>query len=139
MSAKLNIALRERSGCAYNVESHFTAYSDTGIFNVYFGTDKDKLDKCLSLTHKEFNFLRDRHISTVQLNRAKRQLKGQLAIGWENKDNLMLAIGKSLFHYNRVDSMEQIYRKIENITARDIIQVANTVLDPGKLSMLVYQ
>ena len=59
MNSRLNLALRERRGMAYNVESGYTAYSDTGLFNVYFGTDKENLEKALSLVMKEFKLLRD--------------------------------------------------------------------------------
>ena len=138
MSARLNLALRERSGYAYNIESHFTAYSNTGIFTVYFGTDREKLDRCRSLVHKEFEGLRVNRLSKMQLKRAKRQLKGQLTIGWENKENLMMAIGKSYMMFDRVDSMEEVYEKIERITADELLEVANIVLDPGSLSELAY-
>lgn len=138
MSARLNVSLREKSGYAYNVESHFTAYSNTGIFAVYFGTDKEKLEKCCALVYREFHRLRQKQLSKIQLKRAKRQLTGQLTIGWENKENLMLAIGKSYLFFNRVDNMEEVYEKIEKITAEDLIEVANIVLDPGSLSKLFY-
>lgn len=138
MSARLNLALREKSGYAYNVESHFTAYSNTGVFTVYFGTDKEKLDRCQDLVYREFKKFRQTPLSNIQLNKAKRQLKGQFTIGWENKENLMLAIGKSYLFFNKVDSMEQVYQRIENVTAGDLIEVANIVLDPGRLSKLVY-
>jgi predicted Zn-dependent peptidase len=138
MSARLNLALRERSGYAYNVESHVTSYSNTGVFSVYFGTDKEKLNRCRELVHREFSLLRNKRLSESQLNRAKRQLTGQMTIGWENKENLMLAIGKSYLLFNRVDNMEEMYARIDNITSADIQDVANIVLDPAKLSELVY-
>ena len=138
MSARLNLALREKSGSAYNVESHYTAYSDTGIFTVYFGTDKEKVGRCRTMVMREFERLRRNRLSTIQLNRAKRQLKGQLTIGWENKETLMMAIGKSYLLFNRVDSMEDIYRKIERIKADELLEVANIVLDPFSLTELTY-
>ncbi len=138
MSARLNLALREKSGYAYTIESHFTAYSNTGIFTVYFGTDREKLDRCRSLVHKEFDGMRKNRIGGMQLNKAKRQLKGQLTIGWENKENLMMAIGKSYLLFNRVDSMQDVYDKIDRITADDLLEVANIVLDPYSLSELSY-
>ncbi|MFO7922680.1 MAG: pitrilysin family protein [Bacteroidales bacterium] len=138
MIAKLNLALREKSGYAYNVESHFTAYSNTGIFTVYFGTDRENIDKCRLLVYREFAALRNKRLSTMQLKRVKRQLTGQLTIGWENKESLMLAIGKSYLLFNRVDTMEDVYNKIEEITSDDLMEVANIVLDPGSLSELLY-
>lgn len=138
MSARLNLALRERSGYAYNVESHFTSYSNTGVFTVYFGTDKVKLDRCRDLVHREFCRLRNNRLSEIQLKRAKRQLTGQMTIGWENKENLMLAIGKSYLLFNRVDNMEEMYAKIDNVTSTDLQDIADIVLDQQNLSELVY-
>jgi predicted Zn-dependent peptidase len=138
MSARLNLALREKTGFAYNVESHFTSYSNTGVFAVYFGTDKEKLDRCHDLVIREFDMLKNNRLSEIQLKRAKRQLTGQMTIGWENKENLMLAIGKSYLLFNRVDNMEEIYKKIDGISADDLREVGNIVLDPANISELVY-
>lgn len=138
MSARLNLALREKTGYAYNVESHFTAYSNTGIFSVYFGTDKERLEKCRQLVQREFARLRNVSMTSLQLKRAKRQLTGQLAIGWESNESLMLVIGKSHMLFNRVDSMEEVKRKIEQVTPGQLLEVANIVLDPQQLSELVF-
>jgi predicted Zn-dependent peptidase len=138
MSARLNLSLREKSGYAYNAESHFTAYSNTGIFSVYFGTDKERLSRCRNLVHKEFARLRTDLLSPLQLKRAKRQLTGQLAIGWENMESLMLALGKSYMLFNRVDTMEEVQEKIEQVTSDELAEVANIVLEPSSLSELIY-
>ncbi len=139
MNSRLNLALRERRGMAYNIESGYTAYTDTGLFNVYFGTDKENFDKALMLINKEFKMLRDTKLGEVQLSKAKKQLLGQIAISTESHDDLMLAIGKSYLLYNRVDPLAEVFRKIEAITASDLLEVANEILDEKKMSMLVYR
>jgi len=138
MNSRLNLALRERKGMAYNIESGYTAYTDTGLFNVYFGTDKENFDKALSLIKKEFKLLRDTKLGGVQLSKVKKQLLGQIAISTESHDDLMLAIGKSYLLYNKVDPMDEVFRKIEAITAADLLEVANVVLDESQMSTLVY-
>jgi len=138
MNSRLNMALRERKGMAYNIESNYTAYSDTGLFSVYFGTDKDNFEKAVALVYKEFKLLREKKLGALQLNKAKKQLIGQIAIATESREDLMLAIGKSFLLYNKVDPLRVIFKKIENITAEQIIETANTVLDNRRLSQLVY-
>lgn len=138
MGSRLNLALREKTGYAYNAESHFTAYSNTGIFTAYFGTDRERLSKCRQLAHREFSILRNKRLTPMQLKRAKRQLTGQITIGWENMENLMLALGKSYLRFNRVDTMEEIHRKIDQVAADEVLEVANIVLDPAGLSELSY-
>jgi predicted Zn-dependent peptidase len=138
MNSRLNLALRERRGMAYNVESGYTAYSDTGLFNVYFGTDKENLDKALELVLKEFKLLRETKLGAIQLSKAKKQLIGQIAISTESHEDLMLAIGKSFLLYNKVDPLRVVFSKIEAITTDDLLEVANFALAEKQMSRLIY-
>ncbi len=139
MNSRLNLSLRERKGMAYNVESSYNSYSDTGLFSVYFGTDNDNFERALQVVYKEFQLLREKKLGTMQLTRAKKQLIGQLAIAGENREDLMLTIGKSYLFYNRVDPMKMVFEKIEAITANQIIEVANEILNPSRMSLLTYR
>ncbi len=138
MNSRLNLALRERQGMAYNVESSYAPYTDTGILSVYFGTDKENLERALSLVYKEFSLLREKKLGAIQLSKAKKQLIGQIAISTESHEDLMLAIGKSYLLYNRVDPMRIVFNKIEAITAEELQEVANYSLDLHKMSTLIY-
>ncbi|MFH2142269.1 MAG: pitrilysin family protein, partial [Bacteroidota bacterium] len=84
MNSRLNLSLREKNGLVYHVESNYTRYSDTGIWNIYFGTDKENLRKCIDLVFKELQFLKLKKMGTIQLHKAKRQMIGQLAISADN-------------------------------------------------------
>ena len=138
LNSRLNLALRERKGIAYNVESGYTPYSDTGIFNVYFGTDKENLEKALKIVDKEFASMRETKLGTLQLSKAKKQLIGQLAIANDNHEELMLAIGRSYLFFGKVDPMARVFEKIEKVSASDILEVANSVLDKNRMSQLIY-
>jgi len=139
MNSRLNLSLRERKGMAYNIESSYNAYSDTGLFNVYFGTDNENFEKALDIVYKEFSLLRDKKLGPLQIVRAQRQMVGQLAIAGENHEDLMLTIGKTFLFYNQVDPFRVVYKKIEAVTAEQILEVANEILDPSRMSKLVYQ
>ncbi len=139
MNSRLNLSLREKYGLAYNIESNYSPYVDTGIFSIYFGTDKDHLDKCLSLIYKEMNLLCTKKLGAMQLKRAQNQLLGQIAISCENNENLMLSIGKSYLLYDKIDSQESIYKQIENIKAEDILEVSNEILNKNNLTSLIYK
>lgn len=139
MNSRLNMLLRERNGMAYNVESSYTSYFDTGAFTVYFGTDKENMERALRLVSKEFKKMKEQSLGTLQLRRAKRQLIGQLAISTENREDLMLSLGKSLLFFNRVDSMKVIIDRIENISSSEIMEVANELFDESQRSILIYQ
>ena len=139
MNSRLNLALRERKGMAYNIESGYTAYSDTGLFSVYFGTEYENLEKAINIVLKEFKLLREKNLGSLQLSKAQKQLMGQIAISSENYEDLMLAIGKSYLVFNKVDTIQTILKKIEKVTPSDLMEVANQVLDEKRMSLLIYK
>ncbi|GET20117.1 M16 family metallopeptidase [Prolixibacter denitrificans] len=139
MNSRLNLSLRERNGMAYNVESSYTAYTDTGIINIYFGTDKENLERAIKLVNREIKKLQTQEMGSLQLSKAKKQLIGQLAMAQENREDLMLTLGKSFLLYNRVDSLEKVNAKIEKVTAGELMEIANEVLDREKLSTLIFK
>lgn len=139
MNSRLNLSLRERNGMAYNVESTYSSFSDTGQFSVYFGTDRENLEKAIRLVKKEFTLLKEKKLGTLQLSKAKKQLIGQIAISSEDRDDLMLTLGKSFLLYDKVDSLEKIYNEIEQISGQIILEIANEILDEKSLSTLIYE
>jgi len=139
LNTKLNMSLREKRGYAYNVEAGYALYSDTGIFNIYFGTDEGDLNKSINLTLKELNLVKDKKLGPTQLNRAKKQLTGQIAMSAEQNENLMLSMAKSLMIYNKVDSLDSICRKIDVIRAEQLLDVANEIFVEKNISTLIYK
>jgi len=138
MNSRLNIALRERNGIAYNLESNFQPFSDTGLFSIYCGADEALMPRAIELIHKELSRFRNIHLSATALHTAQKQLKGQLAISIESHQNEMLAMGKNILVYGKVDPVEEIYRRIDAVSASDLLEIANLTLDPSQLSMLIF-
>jgi predicted Zn-dependent peptidase len=139
LNSRLNMSLREKNGLAYNVESNYNPYCDTGVFLIYFGTDSHCLDKSIAIAMAELKKLRTTSLGTIQLSKAKNQIKGYLARGYENYESLMLSLGKSLLVFDKAEGLEYLYKKIDQVTAGDILDTANDILDPDRLSMLVYK
>jgi predicted Zn-dependent peptidase len=138
MNSRLNIALREKNGIAYNLESNYQPFSDTGLLSIYCGTDEFLMPRAIELIHKELFKFRSVKLTQIGLHTAQRQLKGQLAISLESHQNEMLAMGKSLLVYGKVDPVEEIYRRIDNISAANLQDLANEVFDPSCLSTLIF-
>jgi len=139
LNSRLNLGIREKYGFTYNLESNFTALSDTGHFSIYLGTDQQYLDKTIKLVHKELSLLRDLKLGPIQLKKAQQQLIGQIAISEESNANKMLNNGRSLLSFDKVSNLEAINRKINSVTSDMIIEVANEIFEPKQLSMLIYQ
>lgn len=138
MNSRLSMALRERSGISYNIESAYTPYSDTGSFIIYLGIDNGSLDKALLLANRELAKFRDKKLGTMQLHTAKQQFAGQLAISFESNLNDALSMAKSVLAYNTVDTTETLINKILSVTASDLMETANEIFDPEKMSSLIY-
>jgi len=138
MSSILNLQIREKHGIAYSIESGYSPLSDTGIFTVYFGTDKEKVTRAQSLIYKEFKKIRENPLTEVQLQKAKNKFIGQIALGEENRIGLIVSMAKSLIDYDRIDSLETVFSKIEAVKRDDMAQIADEILDEKNLSVLSF-
>ncbi len=138
MNSRLNMILREKRGISYNIESNYSPYEDTGNFNIYFGSDKENIDYAIELIYKEFELLKSKKLGPIQLNKAKKQLIGQIAIGSEIHSNMLLTMGKSYLIYNQVETLKQTIQKIEAVDSGQLLDVANEIFNPDKFSSLIY-
>jgi len=138
MSSRLNLALRERAGLVYTVGSDLTAYTDTGVWSVYFGCDADDVKRCLRLVHHELKKLIDKPLSARLLKVAKEQLKGQMGVGRNNFENVALSAAKQFLHYGYVRKPEEINAAIDALTAEDLQAIAQDVFRLERLTTLVY-
>ncbi len=139
MNSRLNVALRERRGLVYNVESNLTAYTDTGTFCIYFGCDPNDVDLCTRLVYKELKRLRENRLTLSQLAAAKKQLIGQIGVASDNHESNALGMAKTFLHYNRYESQEAVCRRIEALTSDLLLEVANEMFAEEYLSRLIYK
>ncbi|MCQ6961319.1 M16 family metallopeptidase [Mucilaginibacter aquariorum] len=139
MSNRLNLEIREKYGIAYTIESNYTSLTDTGIFSIYFGTDAEKADKALKLVHKELKKLRDNKLGTIQLKQAKEKFIGQIALAEESRMSLIISMAKSLLDFNRIDSLEDIFAKINAVSADDLLEISNEIFDNDRMITLLFE
>ena len=138
MNSRLNMALRERRGLVYAVESSMVNYSDTGVWSTYFGCDPHDIDRCLRAVRVEQDRLRDRLLTPAQLTAAKRQLKGQIGVACDQRESFTLGFGKSFLHYGWESDPDKLYARIDAITAEQVQQTANEVFAPDHQLVLCY-
>ena len=139
MNNRLNVSLREKHGLVYNVESNLTSYTDTGTFCIYFGCDPADLDYCTRLVYKELKRLRDVRMTSSQLAAAKKQLIGQIGVASDNNENNALGMGKTFLHYNKCETSEAVFHRIEQLTSEALLEVANEMFAEDYLSTLIYR
>jgi predicted Zn-dependent peptidase len=139
MNSRLNLALREKYGFVYSIDAHYIPYTDTGMFAVFFGTEPKQLDRCINLVKKELNRFCEKPLTNRQLDSAKEQIKGQLAMAEENNLSLMLMIGRSILDLGYVPSLEETYAQIDETKATNLRDIAQEIFDDSKLSYLIMQ
>lgn len=138
MNSLLNLSIREKNGLAYTIESETASYSDSGSFVVYFGCDHKNSDRCIALCEKELKKLCDNPLNETKLQHYKRQITGQLMIASQNKENVALSMARSFLHTNTYDEFECVAKKIAEISAAQLQEVANEIFDKTQLSYLLF-
>ena len=138
MSSRLYLSLREKHGLVYNIDSQAVPLSDAGYWNIYLACEPQHKNQCLELVQKELHNLRDVKLTSAQLQRALRQLQGQLAISAENQENNALAMAKQMLYHHRAPQWQETFAKVQKITPEQLQDVANEVFDTNKIATLLY-
>ena len=138
MNSWLNLTLRERHGLVYSVDSSMVSYGDTGLWAVYFGCDPADVSKCRRLVRHQLDRLMEKPLSSSQLSAAKQQLKGQIAIACDNRENFALDFGKSFLHYGKEKNINRLYQQIEAVKSQEIQEVAVELFAQANITTLIY-
>ena len=138
MNSRLNVAVRERYGFCYTIESQYVPLSDTGLFYIYAGVDPGAQEKALKLIHAELERIASSPLTDRQLRQAQHQFIGQMTINNDNGLNEMQSIGKASLVFDHVDTLEEMNADILGTTADTLMQVAQEYFSPSKFSTLVY-
>ena len=138
MSSRLYLSLREKHGLVYNIDSQAVPLSDTGYWNIYLACEPQHKEQCLELCHKELRNLRETTLTSAQLQRALRQLEGQMAISAENQENNALAMAKQMLYHHHAPGWRETFAKVKEITPTQLQEVANEVFAPEKIYTLLY-
>ena len=136
-NSRLNVNVREKNGLSYNIEASYTPYSDCGMAVIYFSSDHCNTDHCREIINNEINKLKNTSLTTQQLAMAKRQYIAQMTIATEGNEGYMLGIGRSMLVHGEVDTLEEAYKKINAVTASQILEVANEIFTNN--STLIYR
>lgn len=139
MTSRFNVALREKAGLVYTVESLYSTYPDRGLWEVYFGCDPKDVERCCHLVERELLHIIDSPLSASQLRTAQKQYKGQIAISRTHAEHHAVQMAKAFALHGEVVPLQETFRRIDAVTAADIQRVAREYLHPSQLSRLVYK
>lgn len=135
MNSLLNVAIREKRGYVYTVESSLSLLSDCGLFEVYFGSDERHVAPSLKIIGHIIEELASKPLSEKALLSAKKQYLGQLLVSGENKESMALSIGKSFLFHNCIMSDGELAERINALTPQQLMDCA-ALLAPSDCSIL---
>lgn len=139
MNSLLNLRLREELGLVYQVEANYTPYASTGIFSIYFGSSAEKEKQARELVLQLLYSLASSPLEQDAFEGALHQLRGQLLLASENKEQQFLAMGKSFLHRGRYEANEELLERLSQLTPRDLQRVAQALFTPERLHTLIYR
>lgn len=137
MSSRLFQNIREKYGLAYSVYSFIDFLQDTGIFGVYIGTDKNKIDDSIELINQELEKLKNEPVSDEELQRTKSQLKGNLMLGLESTSSRMNRLAKMEIYLEKYYTLDDTLIEIEQVNFKDILNIANELFDTSRINTTI--
>jgi len=138
MNTRLNLALREKLGYVYNIDAQYFAYSNIGLFAIFFGTEQKNLKRSINVVNREIKKLKETRLGKVQLHSLKEQMMGHLAMSTENNVGVMLSLGKSILDLGKVTSLDETFKKIQKVEATELLDLANQELNIEAMTTLTY-
>lgn len=136
-SSRLFQKVREENGIAYQINTFLNSFFDISTFGVYLSTNEKSIFKAQSLIFEEIEKIKSRKVGDVELDRAKEYLIGNMLMSLESTTNRMLNIAQSMIYFNKIKSVEETIKKIHQVTAADIRELANEFFEAGSLTKVV--
>jgi predicted Zn-dependent peptidase len=133
-SSRLFQEIRERRGLAYSVYSFTSAYKDIGQVGLYVGTRADNVTEALSVVGTELGRLREEPATPDELNRAKENLKGRVALSLESTGARMNRLGAEVLAGMPLLSLDETVERIESVTIDDLVSLVDELWAPRRLS-----
>ena len=134
-SSRLFQEIREKRGLAYAVHTFASQYADTGQFGIYVGTREENLAECLAIVEEQIAAIASDGPRRDELERAKENLKGRIMLAMELTSNRMSRLGKSLTTDSELLSLDRLLAEIEAVEVSAVAELAELLLDGGKLSV----
>ena len=107
---------------------------DAGMFGFYLGVNPKQAQDAIQLVLEEIGRFKTERIQLSELNSAKEYTKGSLLLASESADNHMVRNAQNEMHFGGDIALEEIIEKIEAVTADDILELADELIDPDKMT-----
>jgi len=137
MSSRLFTEVREKRGLAYYVRTEVEAYKECGYLATQSGVEHKNLETAVITILQEYKKIADSGVSKKELQNAKDFIKGKSVMGLEASDEVaMFFIDQELIR-KKIMTMDEIFKKIDKVTEKDILKVAQYVFRNSRLNLAV--
>lgn len=137
MSSRLFISIRERRGLAYYVRTGAENTTDTGYLVTSAGVDHKNIEEVIKLILKEYQRFKNKLITREELQKAKDYWKGNTLLSLESSDSQAFFYAEQEVLKQKILTIEEIFKKIDQVTINDIKKVAEDIFKPEKLNLAV--
>jgi len=135
MSSRLFINIRERQGLCYYIKAGLNVYQDVGNAVIYAGLDKSRIKEAVSLILLELKKIKDKGVTSEELNRAKEFIKGKLILELEDSSAVAEWYGRQELLLGKILTPEEKIKEIEKINKKDIISAAKEIFQRQKMNL----
>jgi predicted Zn-dependent peptidase len=133
-SSRLFQEVREKRGLAYAVYSYSSQYVDTGQVGVYVGTRPDNVAEAMDVIASELRRIATEPVADDELDRAKENVKGRLALSLESTLTRMNRLGGSVLMGVPLLSLDEMVDAIDRVSADDVAALADELFAPERMS-----
>ncbi len=135
MSSRLFSEIRDKRGLAYYIGAGSETYTDSGFFMVKAGVNNQKTKEAVEVVAAELKKVKKDGITPQELQRAKDQIEGSLALGLEHSDAVAETYAESLIFHNKVLTPEEELDKMKRVTLDQVLEVAEEIFQDNKLNL----
>ncbi|MBI5184380.1 MAG: insulinase family protein [Nitrospinae bacterium] len=136
MSSRLFQKIREQHGLVYEIYAFSQLFSDSGLIEIGGATSPEHFCKVVDLIVEEIRKMKTEKVDAQEINKAKEQTKGNIILSLENTSSRMHSLARQEANFKRLVPLDEIISKIEKVTEEDIMELASTLLDFKKFSMV---
>jgi len=137
MSSRMFIEIREKMGAAYYIRTYNNSDSDVGYLATFAGVENKKIKEVIKTILREYKKLTKTKVPELELKKAKDYLKGKMVLRMESSDAQASFYGSQELIEGKILTMEEVFKKVEKVTASDIMKVAKDIFKEDKLNLAI--
>lgn len=134
-SARMWDRIREKLGLAYAVFTAHESYSNRGFLMTYAGVDHRNVEASIRAALEEYKKITEEAVPPAELKRVKDYIRGTTLIGLEQSNAVANFIGTEEMVTGKPLTVEEIFAKIDAVSAEDIRAAAREIIRPERLNL----